>query len=335
MTEVQQKFSSNFKRTLFKVNENTFDEVALSLFNHQVKHTLVYKRFVEALGIDIDKVSEIKQIPFMPISFFKNHEVLTEGSTIEKTFQSSGTTGKTTSKHHFTDVAFYVQNTLNIFESYYGGVAEYKIIALLPSYIERGNSSLLAMCDAFIKKSKFAGSGFYLDDFKQIIKELDEARERQTKVLFIGVTFAMLDFAEKHDVQLSEGVVVMETGGMKGRREELTRHEVHQVLQRAFGVSSIHSEYGMTELSSQLYSKGNGVFQSPPWVKTMLRDINDPLSCSSEIVSGPINIIDLANVDSCAFLATDDLGKYTPNGALQIMGRVDNSDMRGCNLLVL
>ncbi len=322
-----------FKNELFKVNENTFEDRALKLFNYQYQNVPIYRDFVDYIGTDVSMVTSLLQIPFLPIQFFKSQTVLVDNVKVQKVFESSGTTGSQTSKHYFDDVDFYLKNCENIFQNKYGSIKEFVVLALLPSYIERGNSSLTAMCDHFIKQSKFAESGFYLYDFKQLAKHLNQISSKGCKVLLLGVTFALLDLAEKIQTKLPDNFVIMETGGMKGRREEMTRTEIHEILRKSFGVSSIHSEYGMTELNSQLYSSDNGFFTTPNWVNVFCRDINDPLSVG--VKNGPINIVDLANVNSCAFIATDDLGEIKSNGEIKIMGRIDNSDTRGCNLLVI
>ena len=323
----------SFKNVLFKVNENTFEERALELFNYQYQNVLVYRDFVDYLGIDPMRVTSIQKIPLLPIQFFKSHKVLVNNVKIEKVFESSGTTGTRTSRHYFDDVSFYLKNCENIFEHRYGPIEDFIVLALLPSYIERGNSSLTAMCDHFIKKSQFVESGFYLNDYQHLANQLHQISSKGCKVLLLGVTFALLDLAEEIQTKFPKNIVIMETGGMKGRREEMTRVEVHEILKKSFGVPSIHSEYGMTELNSQLYSSANGLFTTPNWVNIFCRDINDPLSFG--VKNGPINIVDLANINSCSFIATDDLGKINSKGQVEIMGRIDNSDTRGCNLLVI
>lgn len=328
-------FSTQYHKTaLFKVNENTFEQTAIELFNYQYANTPVYKSFVNYLNVNPNSIMSIEQIPFLPIRFFKSHKVHNPNVEIEKVFESSGTTGMTSSKHYFEDVPFYLENCKQIFESFYGDLSGYSIIALLPSYIERGNSSLTAMCDYFMKVSESQESGFYLDNYKELVFQLNVLKKNKKKVLLIGVTFALLDLAENYSLDLPDDWIVMETGGMKGRREEMTREDVHKTLKNSFNIEHIHSEYGMTELNSQLYSKSKGVFQSPNWVRTICRDINDPLSVGG-VMSGPLNIIDLANVNSCAFIATDDLAKLSDDNTLEIIGRIDNSDVRGCNLLVV
>lgn len=328
------QFSKNYKNKLFSITSAAFDEAALELFRFQAVHTPVYKEFITHLGIHPQNVSAVTEIPFIPIDFFKEHQVICNQTPTTKIFESSGTTGMSTSKHYFSDVPFYLSNCEKIFNQAYGELNEYAVFALLPSYIERGTSSLTAMAADFIDKSACSFSGFYLNNYEELIVNIQQAVQGNKKVLLLGVTFALLELAEQYPTDLSS-VIVMETGGMKGRREEMTREEVHDVLKNAFQVTEIHSEYGMTELNSQVYSKGHGVFESSPWVSIQLRDLNDPLSASSTRKSGAINVIDLANVDSCAFIATQDLGRKIGEHQFEILGRIDHSDIRGCNLLVV
>lgn len=328
------QFSKNYKNKLFSVSEDSFENFALELFYYQAKHTSVYKKFLEFLNVEPKEVQILEEIPFMPIEFFKGHQVLCGDISVEKVFESSGTTGLVTSKHYFHDVLFYLKNCRETFKRFYGEIDQFAVFALLPSYIERGTSSLTAMAADFIEKSNSEYSGFYLDNYSELLENIKSAVSRGEKVLLLGVTFALLDLAEQFDVDLST-VVIMETGGMKGRREEMTRSEVHEILKESFKVPFVHSEYGMTELNSQGYSLGNGVFETAPWMQIRLRDLNDPLSSSFKRKSGAINIVDLANVDSCAFLATQDLGRKVGVNQFEILGRIDNSDIRGCNLLVV
>ncbi len=327
-------FSANYKTKLFSVTPATFDQFALELFRYQAKHTPIYNEFITCLNINPEKIKKVSAIPFIPIDFFKEHQVICGDLTTEKVFESSGTTGMTTSKHYFHDVPFYLKNCEMIFQQFYGAVNEYAIFALLPSYIERGTSSLTAMTADFIEKSTSNYSGFYLNNYEELIVNIKQALANNEKVLLLGVTFALLDLAEQFPTDLSK-ITLMETGGMKGRREEMTRTEVHEILKKAFHLKEIHSEYGMTELNSQAYSVGMGVFETPPCMQIQLRDLNDPLSSSLTQKSGAINVIDLANVDSCAFIATQDLGRRVSKNQFDILGRIDNSDIRGCNLLVV
>ncbi|MEX2336899.1 MAG: acyl transferase [Fulvivirga sp.] len=326
-------FKSFFYYEIFHSNQSNFDQLALRLFQYQAAHNAIYKSYITNLGIKVDTITKVEQIPFLPIAFFKNQEVKTGVWNHEVLFRSSGTTGQLTSSHYLRDKEFYLMNTENIFNYFYGDLQSYHFLALLPSYLDRDNSSLVMMADSFIKKSQSQYSDFYLDDYDRLlhtIRSIDDGR----KILLLGVSFALLDIAEKYHPDL-RGVIVMETGGMKGRRREMIKAELHEVLKGSYNVETIYSEYGMTELLSQAYSKGNGIFQSPPWMKIMLRDINDPFDVSGTRSSGGINVIDLANIDSCAFIETQDLGKMHENNQFEVMGRFDNSDVRGCNLLVL
>jgi phenylacetate-coenzyme A ligase PaaK-like adenylate-forming protein len=307
--------------------------LSLSVFRLQAAENEVYRKYVNGLGIIPENVTELEQIPFLPIEFFKTHEIIVPGksSSGKEIFTSSGTTGSVQSKHYVTDVSVYERSYLNAFELFYGNVEDYVIFALLPSYLERNGSSLIYMADDLIRKSKDPESGFYLNEYDLLIGKLKEKRNKKT--LLLGVTYALLDLIEKEKLTL-ENTFVMETGGMKGKRKEMVREELHELLCNGFGVEAIHSEYGMTELLSQAYSKGKGVFNCPPWMKIMIRDTNDPFSYLPAGRSGGINVIDLANINSCSFIATQDLGKLHAGGSFEVLGRFDNSDMRGCNLLV-
>ncbi|HEX4849621.1 MAG TPA: acyl transferase, partial [Puia sp.] len=290
-------------------------------------------RYVDSLRADPKKIRDIQQIPFLPISFFKQSAIKTTQFEPEIIFESSGTTGNTTSKHFVKDLDLYRKSYLFGFELYYGEPADWCIIGLLPSYLERGNSSLVWMVEQLIRASRDDRSGFYLDQFEELSNLLKTLMASKKKTLLIGVTFALLDYAEQFPMKL-EDTVVMETGGMKGRRNELTRLELHEFLGKSFGLKTIHAEYGMTELLSQAYSKGNGIFNSPPWMKVLVREDDDPLEVRTA-GEGVINIIDLANLYSCSFIATDDLGKVHPDGSFEVLGRRDASDLRGCSMLVI
>lgn len=315
-------------------NSHKFEKVALEIFHFQAKNNLVYKEFLSHLHIDIQSIDEVEKIPFLPIQFFKSHQVVSSEETIQRTFLSSGTTGNVQSKHFVCDLSIYEESFTKGFEHFYGAIEDYTVLALLPSYLERDGSSLIYMVHDFIQKSKNNKSGFYLNNLEELAKNLAELDKNNEKVLLIGVSFALLDLVEKHKFQL-KNTIVMETGGMKGRRKELIRDELHQILREGFGVEKIHSEYGMTELLSQAYSKGNGIFECPPWMKILTRDTEDALSVLPEGKSGGINIIDLANVNSCSFIATQDLGKMYPDCTFEVLGRFDSSDIRGCNLMVM
>lgn len=320
---------------IFKINTSEeFNSLALKVFKFQFENNKVYRSFCDLLYIHPSDVTTVSEIPFLPIEFFKSKSILSSKADIQATFTSSGTTGSVTSKHLVTDVSIYKKSYLTAFEQFYGNIENYVVLALLPSYLERQGSSLIYMVDDLIKKSNHPESGFYLNDLDAIKKQLITLDKSEQKVLLIGVSFALLNLVEYHQFQLSH-TIVMETGGMKGKRKELIRSELHQLLKDGFGVSEIHSEYGMTELLSQAYSKGNGVFECPNWMRVLTRDTEDPLTVLEPGITGGMNIIDLANVNSCAFIATQDLGKVYNDGGFEVIGRFDNSDVRGCNLMVI
>lgn len=314
-------------------HEADFNRFVLDTFQFQYKYNLVYQHFINAIGIDPSSIDEVWKITFLPIEFFKDHLVTVGSFQPEAVFQSSGTTGINTSKHYVKDLTVYQESILYGFRLLFGKPSGYVILALLPSYLERDGSSLVYMAEKLIKWSGDPRSGFYLHDYKKLSGLLSELRSEKKKVLLLGVTYALLDLAEQFPVYFPD-LILMETGGMKGNRPEMVREALHAQLKAAFGVSQIYSEYGMTELLSQAYSKGEGCFETPPWMKIVIRDVNDPLSSLQEGQTGGINIIDLANIYSCSFIATQDLGKILPSGDFEILGRFDNSDVRGCNLLV-
>lgn len=314
-------------------NPKEFEKLSLQIFQKQYQQIPVYRSFVDALNIKPYQVLKIKDIPFMPIEFFKDYEVLAEEEKAELVFKSSGTTGMNRSQHFVKSAAVYEESFIKGFEYFYGPITDYVFLALLPSYIENGDSSLVYMADQLIKLSKNEDSGFYLNDYSKIIEKLNLLKNSKKKVMLLGVSYALLDLVEMQGFDFPN-LTIMETGGMKGRRKEMVREELHELISKGFGVAKIHSEYGMTELLSQAYSKGDGVFNCPPWMKIMIRDVNDPLSLLEEGKSGAINIIDLANIHSVSFIATQDLGKITAPNEFQILGRFDNSDIRGCNLLI-
>ena len=358
--------SQILKQKVLKLQAQNFDDLALEIFRFQAQQNLVYQKYLQLLDVKTDNVKKIEQIPFLPIEFFKTQTVFSGNNTTKTIFESSGTTGQNTSRHHVADPDFYLEIAEQIFEKIYGNLADFQILALLPSYLERNNSSLVYMVEHFIKKSNNPNSGFFLNDYKKLAKVLEDGKENQlsmtnsdsstSKTLLIGVTFGLLDFAES-GIDLSflrerNDLIVMETGGMKGRRKELLREEVHEILTEAFYVDSIHSEYGMTELLSQGYSSGDGIFDLPVSMKILFRDVNDPFSYVQNARSGGINVIDLANIDSCCFIETKDLGavfngisslsvspkvisgNFEKGNQFKILGRFDNSDVRGCNLMV-
>jgi phenylacetate-coenzyme A ligase PaaK-like adenylate-forming protein len=315
-------------------NQNDFTSLALEIFYFQYNNNTIYNQFVDALGVNPATVDQIEKIPFLPIEFFKNYRITSGSFQEEVTFTSSGTTGMQTSKHHVKDLALYENSVLKGFQRFFGEPREYVFLALLPSYLERGGSSLVHMAQKLIDWSGDSRSDFYLHDYEKLSKILSELKKKNDKkVLLLGVTYALLDLAEQFPVQFPE-LILMETGGMKGNRKEMVREELHSQLKRAFGVKHIFSEYGMTELLSQAYSKGEGCFEMPPWMQILIRDVNDHLSILPEGKSGGINVIDLANIYSCSFIATQDLAKTLPGGGFEVLGRFDNSDIRGCNLLV-
>lgn len=315
-------------------NKVEFKEVALAVFKHQFQNNKVYRSFCDLLYIHPSDVREVEEIPFLPIEFFKSREVLSSKEEVEIVFSSSGTTGSLTSKHLLTDVSVYEESYLKGFHHFYGDIKDYAVLALLPNYLERTGSSLVYMVNDLISKSQNQHSGFYLHNLDELAQKLEQLDQSGQKVLLIGVSFALLDLIEQTQFQL-KNTIVMETGGMKGQRKEMIRQELHQVLQEGFGVETIHSEYGMTELLSQGYSKGKGIFNCPPWMKILIRDTEDALSIQSNGLSGGINVIDLANYNSCSFIATQDLGKVFEDGSFEVIGRFDHSDIRGCNLMVL
>lgn len=310
-----------------------FKELALKLFRKQYKNVPVYKEYCDLLNINIECIDKISKIPFLPIQFFKSHEVLQKKYNPILTFESSGTTGSIPSKHSIVSLELYQESFRKGFELQYDNLETYTILALLPSYLERGGSSLVYMVDHLIKASKKTESGFYLDNLNTLFQQLVSLEAQEKPTLLIGVSYALLDFIEMYPMKLNH-TIIMETGGMKGRRKEQIKAALHKTLKKGFGVSQIHSEYGMTELLSQAYSKEDGVFYCPPWMKILTRDTEDPFNLVQGATGG-VNIIDLANYYSCAFIATQDLGKVYPDGSFEILGRFDNSDIRGCNLMVL
>jgi hypothetical protein len=323
--------------------EKEFSELALEVFRFQAAENPVYAAYLSHLGIDSSAVADSRDIPFLPIEFFREHRVISgklsgqsqdpSGSGDSAVFGSSATTSARSSKHYVSDLSIYRQSFTRGFKLFYGDPKDYCILALLPSYLERQNSSLVYMVKQLIDLSGHAEAGFYLDELDELVSKLEKLEQSGQKTLLIGVSFALLDMAEQQAMQLRH-TIVMETGGMKGRRREMTREELHKILKDAFGVPAIHSEYGMTELLSQAWSKGKGIFHAPPWMKVLLRDPYDPLNLLTRKSSGGINLIDLANLNSCSFIATRDIGRLEPGGGFRVLGRFDNSDIRGCNLMV-
>ena len=324
----------DLRQQIFNIqSEEEFIQISLKVFRFQASNNPVYARYIELLNININSVDCLEKIPFLPIEFFKSHKVSSSTEEAKAVFTSSGTTGNLTSRHYVPDLGIYEDSFTKGFEAFYGPVNDYCILALLPSYLEREGSSLIYMMEKLIKDSEHPKSGFYLHNHDDLIACVKELKAQNQKILLLGVSFAFLDLAEAHQLDLSD-VIVMETGGMKGRRKEITREELHAYLTSRFNVDKIHSEYGMTELLSQGYSKGNSLFETPAWMKIMIRDVYDPFSYEKTGRSGGVNVIDLANLYSCSFIETQDLGKIHADGKFEILGRFDNSDIRGCNLLV-
>jgi phenylacetate-coenzyme A ligase PaaK-like adenylate-forming protein len=315
-------------------NQKQFEKIALKTFRFQYENNMVYKEFCDLLQTNVSKVKSLQQIPFLPIQFFKSHSVVSNSNAIEETFTSSGTTGMITSKHLVTDASLYEESYRKGFSEFYGDIENYVVLALLPSYLEREGSSLVYMVEDLIKLSKHDASGFYLHNHDELIENLIHLDKSGQNVILIGVTYALLDLIEKHQFKF-QNTIIMETGGMKGKRKEMIREELHAQLCAGFGVHAIHSEYGMTELLSQAYSLGQGVFECPNWMQILVRDTEDALTYIPQGKTGGINVIDLANLNSCSFIATQDLGKKNTSNSFEILGRFDNSDIRGCNLMVL
>lgn len=309
-----------------------FEATALAVFRWQAEHNALYARYLSLLGRAPAQVASLAEIPFLPIQFFKNYAVKTGDWPTETTFSSSGTSGQTPSLHHVRSLDFYLQNTVRGFSQFYGDPAEWCVLALLPSYLERGGSSLVAMADCFIQGSKFPLSGFFLHDHERLRDALISCKSTRCPTLLLGVSFALLDFAERFPMDLS-GVFIMETGGMKGRRRELTRTELHEALRSAFRVEAIHSEYGMTELFSQAYATGGSVFRPTPTMRLLATEANDPFAVVAPGRVGALNVIDLANLDTCSFIATEDLGRVFADGSFEVLGRLDAAELRGCNLM--
>ena len=324
----------SFKQNIFSITDSNFEQAAIKLFKFQAENNEIYRQYIRELGIKTGSVRTITQIPFLPIALFRNHPVKTGNWKEEAVFQSSGTTNLFHSRHFIESLKFYKLVSESIFKHIFGNHKNFIFLALLPSYLEQKNSSLVYMMNHFIELSNDNNSGFYLNDVEKILFKINELSIRLAKKIILwGVTYALLDLAQDHNVDLRDAIVI-ETGGMKGRREEMIREEVHEILMKRFHVPSIYSEYGMTELLSQAYSVHSGKFKCPPWMKVYLRDISDPFFINNKLNYGGINVIDLANIHSCAFIETEDLGKVNEHDTFEIIGRIDNSDLRGCNLLV-
>lgn len=322
-----------FLNKIFSITSPEMENLCLEIFYWQYQHNLVYRQWCQSVGIKTAAVQSIQQIPFLPVSLYKSQKITSTLFLEEKIFKSSGTTRITNSIHYIKDIKLYEQSFATCFQQFYGKPEDYCIIGLLPSYLEQGHSSLVYMTDALIKQSKNVYSGFYLHDYEALNNTLLQLQKLQQQTLLIGVTYALLDFAAAFPQPL-RNTIVMETGGMKGRRTEITRAEIHAKLKNAFSLESIHSEYGMTELLSQAYSKGNGLFNTPNWMKVLIRQEDDPFAVT-DIGRGLLNIIDLANIYSCCFIAVDDWATIHPDGSFEVIGRRDNSDLRGCSLLTI
>ena len=315
-------------------SQKQFEKTALKVFRFQHEHNKVYREFCDHLNVGVTDVKSLQQIPFLPIQFFNSHQVVSNTNNAQQIFTSSGTTGTINSQHFVTNISLYEESYRKGFSEFYGDIEDYVVLALLPSYLERTGSSLIYMVEDLIQLSQNTNSGFYLNNHQELIEKLITLDHSGQNVVLIGVTYALLDLIEKRQFQL-KNTIIMETGGMKGRRKEMIREELHAQLCQGFGVSAIHSEYGMTELLSQAYSLGNGVFECPNWMHVLIRDTEDALTYIDNGKTGGINVIDLANLNSCSFIATQDLGKKINNNSFEVLGRFDNSDIRGCNLMVL
>jgi Acyl-protein synthetase, LuxE len=323
-----------FRNRIFgHLNEGDFNAIALDIFRFQFERNEIFRRYADAIGADPGKVIHYSQVPFLPVSFFKTAPVVTGISLPEKIFFSSGTTGTERSRHNILDLSVYDESLVKGFEGFYGLIETYNIFALTPDPQQKPDSSLIYMISKWILKSKSKASGFYLDRQGVLAKLLEECKSAGKRTLLIGLSYALVDFAEKFPIALP-GAVIMETGGMKGKRKEMIREELHAFLSERFCCKNIHSEYGMTELLSQAYAQENGHFKTPSWMKVLVRDTNDPLSLIPDGKTGGINIIDLANFNSCSFLSLQDLGKINGDGTFEVLGRFDFSDLRGCNLMM-
>ncbi len=326
--------STFFDRALLISGEDSFNEMALELFRYQSVNIPPYAAYLNYLKTDINLITHYSQIPFLPVTVFKTHSVTEAGNESGFYFSSSGTTGQVTSKHFVPDLTIYEKSFLNGFELFYGAPAKYCMLALLPSYLERSGSSLVYMADRLIKESHHPDSGFYLHNYEELRNKIKILNEQQTPFFLLGVTYALLDLFNE-SFNAGSNIIIMETGGMKGKRAEMIKPELHRILKQQSGAKAIHSEYGMTELLSQAYAVADGIFSTPPWMKVLIGDLHDPFAKVTDESTGVIQVIDLANIHSCAFIATQDLGRNTTSGnSFEIMGRMDHSEWRGCNLMV-
>ncbi len=314
--------------------DELFNSIALKVFRHQLQHNKIYQQFVLSLKVNPNSITHYSAIPFLPIEFFKSQQIICDEISPDAVcFSSSGTTGQITSKHYVNDVRVYETSFKKGFDLFYGKPSDYCILALLPNYLERQGSSLVYMFNQLIADSKHSLSGFYLNNLTELVQTIETLKKQNQKTILLGVTYALLDLAELN-VELTDDFIVMETGGMKGRRKEMLKEELHRYLKQKLNITVIHSEYGMTELLSQAYSKRDGIFECSPWMKILIRDMNDPFSYVQPKKSGGVNVIDLANINSCSFIETKDLGRITTDSKFEILGRFDNSDLRGCNLMM-
>lgn len=329
------KLISDIQNEIFKINSNSeFESLAIEVFHFQYQNNLVYKSYIDNLNVSIQNVLQLKDIPFLPIEFFKTKNIICgEIEPQAICFSSSGTTGQNTSKHYINSTSLYEKSFTTGFELFYGDIKNYCVLALLPSYLERDGSSLVYMADKLIRDSENKSSGFYLNNLDELVTTINFLKNSRQKTILLGVSYALLDLADKN-ISLNDNFIVMETGGMKGKREELTKEALHKTLKEKFNINNIHSEYGMTELLSQSYSAENGRYHSVPWKRILIRDVNDPFSYEANEKTGGINVIDLANLYSCSFIETKDLGKVYNDNSFEVLGRFDVSDLRGCNLMV-
>jgi hypothetical protein len=327
-------FEKRFKDKVFHLSEKDMEAAALTLFLWQAQNNPIFARWLNLLRLAPTAISKLEAIPFMPVGFFKTHQVVSGGKAPEFSFETSGSTGSLPGYHHVVDLNLYRQSAINGFEQVWGPLSEWCFLALLPGYIERPNASLVYMIQTFMEQSGHPDNGYFLHDFERLSTTIQRLQRQKAKVMLLGVTFALLDFSELHPADFS-GITLIETGGMKGKRQELVREEVHQKLQKAFNLSKVGSEYGMTELLSQAWSLGGGLFRCPPWMRVFVADPNDPLAPVKRTGKGAICVLDLCNIYSCAFLATQDVGEVFPDGSFEILGRFDHAELRGCNLMAL
>jgi len=327
-------FKINYKNKIFNLQNQNFDKLALELYRFQSIENPLYNEYQKLLGIDYTKVTDISAIPYLPVGFFKTHKVLCKNCTDDMFFESSGTTGMQKSRHYIPDQDLYKLSINNGFKSFFGNSEEYVFVFLLPVYLENKFSSLLFMTNELTERSKYRQASFYLDNYEKLFFHLQTLVNKGEKIFLFGLTRALVDFFSQYKLDLKDAII-METGGMKGQETELTRNELHEIIKKGSGVNCVCSEYGMTELLSQAYSLSNGIFKTVPWMKVTCRDIYDPLMSLQSGESGCLNIIDLANIFSCAFIATDDTGKTFNDGSFEVTGRLDNSELRGCNLMAV